>query len=112
MRIVQKAQLRCRNWVIIEYPINFVNEINKLLDNFVISNPFSLIVSDLMEHLIIYRLLGVQHVQNQQYRCLNIEWAWSKIFEFSNFVDGILEQKSPFTPLVFSTATIYRRNGV
>ena len=22
----------------------------------------------------------------------NIEWAWSKIFEFSNFDDGILEQ--------------------
>ena len=30
----------CRNLVIIEYPINFANEINKLLDNFVILNPF------------------------------------------------------------------------
>ena len=26
MGIVQKALLRCRNWVIIEYPINFANE--------------------------------------------------------------------------------------
>ena len=24
--------------------------------------------------------------------CFNIEWAWSKIFEFSKFDDGILEQ--------------------
>ena len=36
--------------------------------------------------------LGVQHVQKQQYRCFNIEWAWSGIFEFSNVGDGILEQ--------------------
>ena len=50
MGIVQTAQFRCRNWVIIEYPINFANEINKLLDNFVISNPFYLIFSDQMEH--------------------------------------------------------------
>ena len=28
----------------------------------------------------------------QQYRCFNIEWAWSNIFEFSNFDNGILEQ--------------------
>ena len=34
MGIVQKAELRCRNWVIIEYPINFANEINKLLRHF------------------------------------------------------------------------------
>ena len=46
MGIVQKAQLRCRNWVIIEYPINFAIEINKLLDNFVILNPFRTIFSD------------------------------------------------------------------
>ena len=26
------------------------------------------------------------------YRCFNIEWAWSNIFEFSKFADGILEQ--------------------
>ena len=65
-----------------------------MLDNFVISNPFCLIFSDQMEHLIIYRLwkLGVEHVQSQQYRCFDFEWAWSKIFEFSNFDDGILEQ--------------------
>ena len=43
---LKKAQLRCRNWVIVEYPINFVNEINKLLDNFVILNPFRTIFSD------------------------------------------------------------------
>ena len=24
---------------------------------------------------------------------INIEWAWSQIFEFSNFDDGILEQE-------------------
>ena len=24
--------------------------------------------------------------------CFNVEWAWSKIFEFSNFCDEILEQ--------------------
>ena len=46
MGIVQKALLRCRNWVIIEYPINFANEIKKLLDNFVILNPFLTIFSD------------------------------------------------------------------
>ena len=52
MGIVQKAQLRCRNWVIIEYPINFANEINKLLDNFVILNPFRIIFSDHIPDLI------------------------------------------------------------
>ena len=31
---------------IIEYPINFANEINKLLDNFIILNPFRTIFSD------------------------------------------------------------------
>ena len=66
-----------------------------MLDNFVISNPFCLIFSDQMENLIIYRLwtkLGVQHVQSQKYRSFNIDSAWSKIFEFSNFDGGILEQ--------------------
>ena len=92
--IVQKTRLRCRNWLIIEYPINFANEIAKLLDNFVIYNPFCLIFSDQMEHVIIPSLkkIGVQHVQSQQYRCFNIEWAWFKIFEFSKFDDAILEQ--------------------
>ena len=56
MESEQKAQLRCRNWVIIEYPINHGNEINLMFDNVVISNPFCLIFSDQMEHLIIYRL--------------------------------------------------------
>ena len=67
-----------------------------MLDNFVISNPFCLPFPDQMEHLIpnlpSLKKLGVEHVQSQQYRCFNIEWAWSKIFEFSNFDDGILEQ--------------------
>ena len=36
--------------------------------------------------------LGVEHVESQQYRYFNFEWAWSKIFEFSNFDDGIFEQ--------------------
>ena len=51
MGIVQIAQLGCRNWVLIdfEYPINFANEINKLLDNFVILNPFRTIFSDYIQ---------------------------------------------------------------
>ena len=66
-----------------------------MLDNFVISNPFCLIFfrSDgTISCLSSLKELGVEHVQSQQYRCFNIEWAWSKIFEFSNFDDGILEQ--------------------
>ena len=35
MGIVSKAQLWCRNWAIIDYPIDFANEINKMLDNFI-----------------------------------------------------------------------------
>ena len=65
-----------------------------MLGNSFISNLFYIMFSDQMQHLIIYRLwkkLGVHHVQRQQYRCFNIEWAWSKIFEFSNFGDGMLE---------------------
>ena len=42
--------------------------------------------------------LVVQHVQRQQYRCFNIEWAWSVIFEFSNFDDGIVEQVGTAMP--------------
>ena len=38
--------------------------------------------------------LGFEHFQSQQYGCFNIKWAWSKIFEFSKFDDGILEQVS------------------
>ena len=53
MGSVQKAQLRCHNWVIIEYPINHANEINLMLDNFVISKSICLIFSDQMEHLTI-----------------------------------------------------------
>ena len=58
-----------------------------MLDNFVISisNPFCLILfrSDApFNNLSSLRQLA----------CFNIEWAWSKIFEFSNFGDGILEQ--------------------
>ena len=56
MGIVKTAQLRCRDTVSHNHPVNFVNEIYKLLDNFAISNPFCFIISDQMEHLIIYRL--------------------------------------------------------
>ena len=40
MEIVKAAQLRCRVTVSHNHPVNFVNEIHKMLDNFVISNPF------------------------------------------------------------------------
>ena len=66
-----------------------------MLDNFVISNPFSLIFfrSDgTFKNLPYLKKLGIEHVQSQQDRWFNFEWAWSKIFEFSNFDDGILEQ--------------------
>ena len=66
-----------------------------MLDNFVISNPFCLIFfrSDgTFNYLPSLKKLDVEHVQSQQYRCFNIEWAWSNIFEFSKFDDGILEQ--------------------
>ena len=67
-----------------------------MLDNFVISNPFFLPLffrSDgTFNNLPSLKKLGVEHVQSKQYRCFNFEWAWSKIFEFSNFDDGILEQ--------------------
>ena len=69
-----------------------------MLNNFVISNPFCLVFSDLQmqdgtfNYLPSLKKLGVEHVQSQQYRCSNIEWAWSKIFEFSHFDDRILEQ--------------------
>ena len=47
MGIVQRAQLRCRSTLShIAYPIDLANEINKLLDNFVIINPFFTIFSD------------------------------------------------------------------
>ena len=69
-----------------------------MLDNFVISNPFCLIFFRLdgtFNYLpSLKKKLGVEHVQSQQYRCFNIEWAWSKIFEFSKFDDGILNQVS------------------
>ena len=61
-----------------------------MIDNFVISNPFCLIFfrSDgTFNYLPSLKKLGVKHVQSQQYRCFNIEWAWSKIFEFSKFDD-------------------------
>ena len=66
-----------------------------MLDNFVISNPFCLIFfrsGGTFNYLQSLKKLGVEHVQSQQYRCFNIEWVLSKIFEFSNFDDGILEQ--------------------
>ena len=51
-----------------------------------------------LEVLILYRVgkksVGVQHVQREQYRCLNVELVWSKLFEFSNFDDGILEVRT------------------
>ena len=40
------------NHMIIGYPINFANEINKLLDNLVILNPFGTIFSDEIPDLI------------------------------------------------------------
>ena len=43
MGIVKAVQLRCRVTVSHNHPVNFVNEIHKMLDNFVISNPFCLI---------------------------------------------------------------------
>ena len=68
-----------------------------MLDNFVISNPFQLSrlffrSDETLNNLTSLKKLGVQHVQREQYRCFNIEWAWSKIFEFSNCGDGILKQ--------------------
>ena len=93
MGIVNGAQLRCRVTVSHNHPVNFVNEMHKMLDNFVISNPLCLMFSDQMQHFIISvsEKIGVQHVQREQYRCFNIKLVWSKIVEFSNFDDGILE---------------------
>ena len=62
-----------------------------MLDNFVISNPFCLIFfrSDgTFNYLPSLKKLGVEHVRSHQYECFSIEWAWSKIFEISNFDDG------------------------
>ena len=36
--------------------VNFFNEIPKMLDNFAISDPFHVICSNQMQHLIIFRL--------------------------------------------------------
>ena len=68
-----------------------------MLDNSFISNPFHIMFSEFRSDATFDNLLnlsslkvkelGVQHVQRQQYRCFNIESAWSKIFEFSNFGD-------------------------
>ena len=56
MGSVQKVllRLRCLKWGIIECQINFLNEINKLLDNFVILNPFRTIFSDYIPDIMTY----------------------------------------------------------
>ena len=52
--------------------------------------------------------LGVQHVKRKQYRYFNIEWAWSKIFEFTNFSVGILELKKVQFAFCKATALRYK----
>ena len=52
--------------VIIEYPINFASEINKLLDNFVILNPFRAIFTDYIPIAIFYK--GVSNMFISQTR--------------------------------------------
>ena len=42
MGIVKTTKLRCRVTVSHNHPVNFVNEIHKMFDYFVISNPFCL----------------------------------------------------------------------
>ena len=43
MGIAKAAKLRCRVTVSHDHPVNYVNEIHKMLDTIVISNPFYLI---------------------------------------------------------------------
>ena len=61
---------------------------------FLQKRPFVTLQYCLFKKAVNGKKLGVhfQHVQKQKYRCFNIEWVWSKIFEFSNFGDVILEQ--------------------
>ena len=49
-------------------------------------------IYNIYNNLLSPKKIGVEHVQSQQDRWFNFEWAWSKIFKFSNFDDGILEQ--------------------
>ena len=44
MVIVEAAQLRYSVTVSHNHPINFVNEIHKMIDNFIIPNPFHVIL--------------------------------------------------------------------
>jgi len=66
-----------------------------MLDNFLSVLPHLFRSDGTFHYLPSLKRLGVEHVQSQQYRCFNFEWAWCKIFEFSNFVDGILEHPQP-----------------
>ena len=59
-----------------------------------------------LNNLLSLKKLGVQHVQREQYRCFNIEWAWSKIFEFSNFGDGILDQVGTVSHYICKATTL------
>ena len=48
--IVKTAQLSYRVTMSHNDPVNFVNEIHKMLDNLVISNPLGFMFSDQMQH--------------------------------------------------------------
>ena len=41
----------------------------------------------------------------------NIEWAWSKILEFSNFYDGILEQEC-FPNIIVENIEHFSQQGI
>ena len=76
--------------------INFANEINKLLNNLVIFNPFRTIFSDYIPDLMTdCNMLhwSFKHVHKHEYKRFNADWVWPSKIEVSKFGDGILECK-------------------
>ena len=90
--IVKAAQLSCLVMVSHNHPVNFANEIHKMLDNFVISNLFCLILSDQMEYLIIYCLWNKNYELWSDNAIILMHFNYGKHFWYNSIAVEIAAQ--------------------